>query len=39
MLRILELFDQGGDPSTVRRSTTGQIRGDDLTRAGVNGEV
>ncbi len=37
--RILELFDQGGDPSTVRRSTTGQIRGDHLTRTGINSEV
>ena len=36
---MLNLPKQSGHPSTVTRSTTGQIRGDDLTRPGVDGEV
>jgi hypothetical protein len=36
---MLDVPKQGGYPSRVTRSTRCQIRGDDLTRAGVDGEV
>ncbi len=36
---MLDLPKQSGHPSRVTRSTTGQIRGDDLTRIGVDSEV
>ena len=36
---MLDLSKQGGYPSRVARSTRCQIRRDDLTRVGVDGEV
>ncbi len=36
---MLDLPKHGGNPSAIMRSTIGQIRGDDLTRARVDREV
>ena len=36
---IVDLPEQGGNPSAIMRSTTGEIRGDDLTRARVDRKV
>ena len=36
---MVDLPKQGRSPSAITRATRGQRRGDDLTRAGVNGDV
>jgi hypothetical protein len=36
---IVDLPEQGGDPSAIRRSATGQIRGDDLATGSVHSNV
>ena len=35
----VELLEQDGNPSAIMRSTTGQIRGDDLASVRVNRKV
>jgi hypothetical protein len=36
---IVDLFEQHGHPRTVSCPSASQIRGDDLTRTGINSEV
>ena len=36
---MVDLPKHSGNPSAIMRSTTGQIRGDDLTGTGINREV